>query len=128
MAATDLVPCFYTGQDYRWEKPAKVLLRSEVRELKKAKIGYFVENGKIFLFFNAMLHAAKKVWDEVRDGPLGRGNILPFARLHNHGDKLHYEVPMAGDRSVYARHRRKLIHPSSRSLFNHQILPARVAS
>lgn len=31
------------------------------------------------------------------DGPLGVGNLLPFARLHNYGDKLHYEMPMAND-------------------------------
>ena len=50
MASTDLVPCFFTGQDYRWERPAKVHTRAEVRDFKKWKLGKFVESGKIFLF------------------------------------------------------------------------------
>jgi hypothetical protein len=57
------------------------------------------------------------------DGPLGRGNILPFARIRNYGDLLHYEIPMAGDRTCFARHRRRVIRVSSRSLFSKQILP-----
>jgi hypothetical protein len=31
------------------------------------------------------------------DGPMGRGNILPFAKPRSSGDKLHYSTPMAGD-------------------------------
>lgn len=58
------------------------------------------------------------------DGPIGIGNVLPFARLHNYGDKLHYEMPMAGDRGCFARHRPRNIRVSSRSLFSKQILPA----
>lgn len=57
------------------------------------------------------------------NGPLGVGNVLPFSKPHCYGDKLHYEMPMAGDRSIFARHYRKLIYPSSRSMFNVQILP-----
>jgi hypothetical protein len=49
------------------------------------------------------------------DGPLGVGNVVPFAKAHNYGDKLHYEIPMAGDRGAFARHRRKLIRVSARS-------------
>lgn len=59
------------------------------------------------------------------DGPLGVGNLLPFSKPHCYGDKLHYETPMAGDRSIFARHHRKLLHPSSRSFFLHQVLPVR---
>jgi hypothetical protein len=33
------------------------------------------------------------------------GAVLKFIKTHNQGDKLHYEIPMAGDRSVLARHR-----------------------
>lgn len=115
MAASDPVPCYYTGQNYRWEKPAAIKPRSEVRRLKALKIGQFIENGKIFLFFKSICVAAKeKVWD----GPLGVGNLLPFAKAHNYGDKLHYQMPMAGDRTAYARSSRKEISVSSRHAFS----------
>ena len=90
MASSDLVPCFYTGQNYRVEKPAEFRLRSEVRELKKKKLGKFVENGTLFLFSRAMKKSVARFWD----GPLGVGNLLPFAKPQSTGDKLHYEIPM----------------------------------
>lgn len=135
MAATDLVPCFYTGQDYRWERPAKVLTRADVRQLKTIKIGKFVESGKVFIFFKRLTHEeAIGFWD----GPLGRGNILPFARPHNYGEKLHYEMPRAGDKGMrrHGLYRRrdnhgvvqvhsKEISVSSRNLFCRQPIPAR---
>lgn len=37
--------------------------------------------------------AAHGVWD----GVLGVGNLLPFAKSNNRGDRLHYEIPHAGD-------------------------------
>jgi hypothetical protein len=120
MAATDLVPCFFTGQDYRWERPAKIHTRAEVREFKKLKLGKFIENGKLFLFFRAIEQAVKLLWD----GPLGIGNLLPFARPHNYGEKLHYEIPHAGDRSCFARHRPRHVRVSSRNLFSKQPIPA----
>ncbi len=95
-------------------------IRSKVHEFKKEKLGTFIENGRIFLFFKRIEQAALKLWD----GPVGVGNLLPFSKLRSSGDKLHYEMPMAGDRSVFARHRRKLLHPSSRSYFSRQALPA----
>src|SRR5580658_2511457 len=76
MAATDLVPCFYTGQDYRWENPAEMHIRSQVREWKKAKRGTFADSGKIFVFFKRIEKVVLKVWD----GPLGIGNLIPFAK------------------------------------------------
>jgi len=71
------------------------------------------------------------------DGPLGRGNLLPFARTHTLGDKLHYEIPRAGDTGI-RRHnlfrRRddngipqlesKQLRVSSRNLFAKQPIPA----
>ena len=120
MAATDLVPCFYTGQDYRWERPAKIKTRAEVRDYKKWKLGEFRESGKVFLFFQRVKEDLVGFWD----GPLGIGNLLPFARLHNYGEKLHYEVPMAGDRGCFARHRPRHLRVSSRSLFSRQPIPA----
>jgi hypothetical protein len=63
---------------------------------------------------------AAEVGDTIRDvivgfwpGPLGVGNLIPFAKSSN-GDKLHYEVPHAGDRGIAARHRRKFIRVSGR--------------
>jgi len=49
------------------------------------------------------------------DGPLGRGNLLPFAKKPDPTHKLHYETPMAGDRGIFARHRRKRIRVSGRT-------------
>jgi hypothetical protein len=122
MATTDLVPCFYTGQNFRWEKPAEIRTRADCHLQKKLKLGRFDQNGKIFLFYKAIVNAAKSVWD----GPVGIGNLLPFAKRSS-GDKLHYETPMAGDRSIFARHRRHIIHVSHRSLFSRQALPVAFA-
>jgi hypothetical protein len=116
---TDLVPCFYKGQNFRWEHPAELRPRTELHRLKKLKVGRFDQDGTIFLFFKTIVNAAK-VWD----GPLGIGNLLPFARTKNLGEKLHYEIPHAGDRSIFARHHRPLIHVSSRNLFSTQYLSA----
>ena len=120
MAITDLVPCFYTGQNYRWEKPAKLLPRFELHEIKRMKLGKFIENGKVFLFLKQVIEVIRTPWN---DGPLGRGNLIPFVKPHTSGDKLHYECPMAGDRGIFARHHRRFIRVSSRSLFNFQVLP-----
>jgi len=51
MPKNDVVPCFYKGQDTSWERPTRILPRSEVRELKRQKIGRFINNGSAFLFF-----------------------------------------------------------------------------
>lgn len=49
------------------------------------------------------------------DGPLGVGNLLPFSKPQSTGDKLHYEIPMAGDRGTFAQHRRPFIRVSARN-------------
>jgi hypothetical protein len=113
MAATDLVPCFYTGQNYRVEKPAELRLRSEVREFKNQKLGKFIENGTRFLYFRALTKRVVRLWD----GPIGVGNALPFARLHNYGDKLHYEMPMANDIGL----RRHNLYRRAGKLLSHRI-------
>ena len=121
MAASDPVPCYYTGQNYRWEKPAKILTRGEARKLKNWKEGKFVENGKIFLFFKSIVNAVKTTWD----GPLGRGLLIPFSKKRTTGDKLHYETAMAGDGNwVDGYTPRRRVYVSSRSLFSNQVLPA----
>ena len=60
---------------------------------------------------------------------IGGGLLIPFARTGNPliaPQKLHYETPMAGDRSCLARHRHTKIHVSGRNMFSRQrweILP-----
>lgn len=61
---------------------------------------------------------ARKLADQARgfwDGPLGFGNALPFSKPTDPKHHAHYEIPMAGDRGAFARHRRKLIRVSARS-------------
>jgi hypothetical protein len=48
--------------------------------------------------------------------------ILAFVKTRTDGDKLHYEIPMAGDRTPYLRSQRRLIHVSGRSVFRHQAI------
>jgi hypothetical protein len=72
-------------------------------------LGRFIDNGKAFLFYASVV-VEKKLWD----GPMGVGNLLPFAKAHSLGDPLHYEMPMAGDRTCFARHRRRRIRVSGR--------------
>jgi len=50
--------------------------------------------------------------------PLQFGALLPFSKPHCYGDKLHYQIPLAGDRSAFARSRRRAINVSSRFLFS----------
>lgn len=62
----------------------------------------------------------------TRGESIGLSALIPFGRVLNPmlaPDKLHYEIPRAGDRTPYARSRRRLIHVSSRSFFSVQILP-----
>jgi hypothetical protein len=93
--------------------------RDAIQQAKTARdaIAAMVEQLKPFCYF---------------DGPLGIGNVLPFARLKNNGDKLHYEMPMAGDKGM-RRHglyyrkdelRTHAIHVSSRNFFSRQLIPA----
>jgi hypothetical protein len=113
MPPTDLVPCYYTGQRRLVEPPAEFRTRAELHNLKSQKVGKFVDSGKVFLFFKVMVQKIQRLWD----GPLGCGNLLPFSKPRSTGDKLHYEMPMAGDRTAYARSFRKQLHPS-KSLFS----------
>jgi len=117
MRSHDSVPCYYAGDLRSSRLPAELRPRAALHKLKKAGLGRFVDNGQAFQF-NVL----------KEDLPLSVGNMLPFSKPHCYGDKLHYETPHAGDRSIWARHYRKLIHPSSRSLFNHQALPMAVSA
>ena len=75
MAATDPVPCYYTGQNYRWERPAEIRTRAEVHQLKRLKLGQFVDSGKIFLFFQKVAEWATQNWN-------GRVGVGTTAALH----------------------------------------------
>lgn len=101
MNSKDVVPCFYTGQDYRRDQPAELLPRVEVRKYKALKLGKFVASGQVFLFYARM---AVKVMETIWDGAPGARSILTFLKSSSYGDKLHYEIPMAGDRSLLRRH------------------------
>lgn len=105
----DLVPCFYTGQDQRREV-AIPFLRSEVHEFRRQKLGEFIQHGRAFLFYQRVV---KRIL-EICDGPISAKSILHFLKTRTDGEKLHYEIPMAGDRSIFARHHRKLVRPSRR--------------
>jgi len=97
--------------------------RDAIQQAKAARdaMAVMIEQMRTFVYF---------------DGPIGVGNLLPFARLKNLGEKLHYEMPRAGDRGMRrfglyynrkAQLRTHMIRVSSRSLFSHQILPVRAA-
>jgi hypothetical protein len=58
-----------------------------------------------------LICSSSRFWD----GPMGIGNVLPFSRPTDPGHHSHYEIPMAGDRGPFARHRRKKIKVSARS-------------
>jgi hypothetical protein len=127
-AKTDLVPCFYTGQNFRWERPVAFRVRAELHQLKKEKLGRFDQHGAIFLFFQKVVEHVVERWE----GTPSAQNLLHFVRTHCEGDKLHYETPMAGDNDLLhrfgmyfdgSRYVTRTIPVSSRSLFNVQILP-----
>jgi hypothetical protein len=91
MASSDVVPCFYTGQD-KSTKPVMSVSRVEARVFKTQGRGRFDDNGKIFRFFEAV---RKALWD----GPFGIGNVLPFTRVQNKlraPDSINYPIPCAG--------------------------------
>jgi hypothetical protein len=101
---SDLVPCYYTGQDYRREQPADLLPRHEVRKYKDQRLGKFIASGRFFLFFaRRVVRVLRTVWE----GRPSSQSILAFLKTNSYGDKLHYEIPMAGDRGTFARHRRR---------------------
>jgi hypothetical protein len=124
MPATDLVPCFYTGQDFRWEQPAEFRLRSELHRIKKLKIGRFDQDGRIFLFARRIEAAARDIFSV----PVSAKTVLTFLKTRTDGAKLHYEMPPAGYSYWHNRFERPYISVSSRSLFNHQVLPMAVSA
>lgn len=101
---------------------SKGVARYLVRKLLARRVG-----PRVIQMVRIVLSCAQDVAAAVIDGPLGTGNLIPFARAHNPflaPQKLHYETPHAGDRSIFARHRRPLIRVSHRNLFAKQAIPA----
>lgn len=94
MAANDLVPCFYTGQDRHIDEPAEIATRDEVRGYKKKKLGKFVDNGTKFQFSAQM---SVRAVETVCDFRMSARSVLTFLKASSPGDRLHYEIPMAGD-------------------------------
>ena len=95
MASSDVVRCFYTGQDSRCTKPVMLVSRNEAREFKLQGRGRFDDNGKIFRFSQMV---RKVLWD----GPFGIGNVLPFTRVQNKlraPDSINYPIPCVGAHS-----------------------------
>jgi len=107
------------GQARRIGKRLIQMVRAKAREaIQQAKaardaMAGMVEQLRTFSYF---------------DGPIGVGNLLPFARLKNYGDKLHYELPPAGYHYWHNRFDRKQTSVSSRSLFTRQILPGAISA
>lgn len=91
---TDLVPCFYTGQNPLRDKPAELAPRAIVRDYKKKGFGKFVASGQFFMFFARMTRVAETA---MRDFRASARTILTFIKTGTQGDRLHYEIPMAGD-------------------------------
>jgi hypothetical protein len=57
--------------------------------------------------------------EEKAERAVGANNLIPFGRVYNplmQPPSLHYEIPMAGDKGIFARHRRHLIKVSARKI------------
>jgi hypothetical protein len=78
------------------DQPARKVNRSVARYLIRKQLARPVNK-----FLIQMLKQAAAPTHEIIsvfwDGPLGVGNALPFSKPNNYGDKLHYQMPMAGD-------------------------------
>lgn len=107
------------------EKPRFFEKKSIVQHWVRRAEARWIVKGRIV---QKLKTRARAITEEIRgffDGPLGVGNLLPFSRSRNPllpPGSLHYEVPHAGDRGLFARHRRKRIRVSGRNLFAQQKL------
>jgi hypothetical protein len=85
------------------------------------KPGHLVQKLEARVRTAAVLIVQKICWT---DGPIGRGNLIPFGTTDNQGDPLHYETPPAGYHYWHRRFERKGTRVSSRKFFNSQPIPA----
>jgi hypothetical protein len=89
---------------------SKNVARYLVRKLLARKVG-----PRVIQMLEVAAAEIRQVIVGFWDGPLGIGNVLPFSRPTDPLHHSHYEIPMAGDRTCFARHRRKKIRVSARS-------------
>jgi hypothetical protein len=78
-----------------------------------------------------LLEGAEACDDALAKESIGLSALIPFGRVLNPmlaPQPLLYEIPHAGDRTCFARHRRHKIRVSSRSRFSRQVLPAAAIS
>jgi hypothetical protein len=120
-----------TSEQIAGEMPRFFEKKSIVRAwIRRAEAVWIVPGAMVQL----LLHGEKKVRSLFAssrtfiDGPTGVGNVLPFSKPHSYGDKLHYEMPMAGDGTVFARHRPMRIKASARGRAGRDTLAAMLAS
>ena len=95
------------------------------RWIKRAEAVWIVPNFIAQKLRGIAAKTAREIREETRgffDGPIGIGMLVPFVKPRSSGDKLHYEMPMAGHRTPYQRSLRRLIHVSHRSLFSKQAI------
>lgn len=103
MQKSDKVPVFMTGMDTSWEKPAQIVTRGEARELKDQLLGKFENHGQTFRLFQTI----KEALATYVDGPMGIGNLLPWAKVQNPNmapEHLHYRIPAVADRAAHFGH------------------------
>ena len=104
--------------------PVRKVNRSVAKYLLRKQYAY-----RISKFLIKMRDQVEEITHQIiswfTDGPLGVGNLLPFSKEKNYGDKLHYETAMAGDGNwVNGYSPRSEIQVSSRKFFNKQPIPA----
>lgn len=86
--------------DYRTADPAnctEFLTKSIARALVRKGLAVKIAPRVIQMREVAGVQLTRPIAHGVWDGPIGVGNLLPFAKSNNRGDRLHYEIPHAGD-------------------------------
>jgi hypothetical protein len=115
-------------RDERLDRRPRRFVDSETSQLMiRRKIAHAVTASLIQLSIAVAPGQERMTLRGFTDGELGIGNALPFFKVQNpllQPTKLHYEIPHANDRGIYARHHRKFIRVSARSRHNTQLIPA----
>ena len=91
---------------------------------KRSYVVALLTNGTAVLIdpknFKAGVQLLAKPRPESIVESIGLSNLIPFSRTQNRllkPDSINYPIPMSGDRTCFARHRRLLIRVSGRSQF-----------
>lgn len=113
-------------RDERLDRRPRRFVDSETSQLMiRRKIAHAVTASLIQLSINVAPGQERMTLRGFTDGELGVGNALPFFKVQNpllQPTKLHYEIPHANDRGIYARHHRKFIRVSARSRHSQQFI------